>query len=296
MVDDTRPYPGRSLAYAVGLSCDALSGWWSSPNQARRLRKLLVGFATFANSGFGVESAEGVTVAVADAFVRSPVPGGGSPSVPVMHLRRLALRLFFRSLREAGWPVGDPTLDLVLPPRSQLSARPLAGEEVTLCRGYAVWSLTDSRRAAAWALAEATCRSVEIGHIRVADVDLDQRRVWIHGGRTTAARWGYLTEWGTVQLERRIRSLAGGPGVRVVYGGRGDSATGQVSSCLAIGEVLRRAGLADEPDVRPASIAAWAGTRVLAESGRVDVVARRLGMASLDRTAKFIGFDWQTDG
>jgi hypothetical protein len=50
-----------------------------------------------------------------------------------------------------------------------------------------------------------------------------------------------------------------------------------------------------EPDVRPASVAAWAGRRILAETGRIDEVARRLGMVSLDRTARFIAFDWQVD-
>ena len=94
-------------------------------------------------------------------------------------------------------------------------------------------------------------------------------------------------------MERRLNGLRGGTGgVRVVYGGEGGSATGQVSSCLAISDVLRRAGLAEEPDVRPASVAAWAGAQILAETGRIEVVARRLGMASLDRTARFVGFDW----
>ena len=113
MVDDMRPGAAGSLDDAVGVACDALSGWWSSPNQSRRLRKVLVGFASFAGAGFGVESADGVTVEVAEAFGRSPVVDAGLPSVPVMHLRRLALRLLFRSLRQAGLSVGGPTIDLV---------------------------------------------------------------------------------------------------------------------------------------------------------------------------------------
>jgi integrase/recombinase XerC len=234
-----------------------------------------------------------VTVEVVEAFVRSPQAGGGLPSVPVMHLRRSALRLLFRSLREAGQPVGDPTLDLVLPPRSQLAARPLTDDEVTLCRGHALWSLVDARRAAAWALAEATCRSVEIARICTHDLDLDGRRVWIHGGRTTAPRWGQLTEWGVTHLERRVQTLAE-PETSVVYGGSGDATTGQVSACVAIADVLTRAGLAAEPDVRPASVAGWAGQKILEETGCIDEVARRLGMASLDRAARFIAFDWHS--
>ena len=40
------------------------------------------------------------------------------------------------------------------------------------------------------------------------------------------------------------------------------------------------------------SIAAWAGRKVLEETARIDEVARRLGMASLDRAARFIEWDW----
>jgi integrase/recombinase XerC len=249
----------------------------------------------FAGTGFKVDTPAALTPEVAAAFVQAPLADGGAPSVSLLHLRRSALRLFFRSLRHAGVSVGDPTLDLVLPPRSQLAARPLSDDEVTLCRGHALWSLVDARRAAAWALAEATCRSVEVAHIRVGDVDLDGRRVWIHGGRTTAPRWGQLTEWGVTHLKRRVQMLPDEPDTPVVYGGSGDATTGQVSACVAIADVLTRAGLAAEPDVRPASVAAWAGQKILEETGRIDEVARRLGMASLDRTARFIAFDWSDD-
>ena len=292
MSDDTRPGV-RSLDEAIARAGLVLAESWDSPSQALRVSRILERFVSFAHAGFGVEDADLVTVEIAVAFVRSALPDGSDPSASLLHLRRSALRLLFRSLRESGVAAGDPTLDLVLPPRSPLATRPLAGDEVVLCRGHALWSLSDLRRAAAWALAEATCRSVEIAQIRISDFDLEAGRVWIHGGRTTAPRWGCLTAWGVGQLKRRIESLPADPATRVVYGGSGDAGTGQVSASVAIGDVLTRAGLAGEPDVRPASIAAWAGRRVLAETGRIDEVARRLGMASLDRTARFIAFDWQ---
>jgi hypothetical protein len=50
----------------------------------------------------------------------------------------------------------------------------------------------------------------------------------------------------------------------------------------------------EEPGVRPASVAGWAGQQILRETGRIDVVAQRLGMGSLDRTARFIDWDWVT--
>jgi integrase/recombinase XerC len=59
-----------------------------------------------------------------------------------MHLRRSALRLYFRTARQLGLCSGDPTLDLVLPARSSLHIPPLTDDEVVLCRSFSVSSLT----------------------------------------------------------------------------------------------------------------------------------------------------------
>jgi len=261
-----------------------------------RLAAVCERFVYFAEAGYGLGSLEEVTPSVAEAFVRSPLPDGSTPLTASMHLRRSALRFMYRSARATFPDLGDPTLDLVLPPRSQSRGRPLTDDEVMLCRSHALWSLSGARRAGAWALAEATCRSGELAHVTVTDVDLESGRVWVHGGRVTADRWADLTDWGVTQLARRIEELGGEPSASVVYGGgRGDQ-VGQVSACRAIDDVLVRSGLKAEPDVRPSSIAAWAGRRILSDTGRIDQVARRLGMSSLDRTARFIAFDWTEDG
>jgi integrase/recombinase XerC len=65
----------------------------------------------------------------------------------------------------------------------------------------------------------------------------------------------------------------------------------QMQQCL-----LTHAGLGEAPDVRPSSVAAWAGRRIFEETGRIDVAAQRLGMRSLDRAARFIGWDWAANG
>lgn len=279
-------------AGSMGWAETLLAGQaWPSKSDDR-LAGILVRFLGFLVRGRGLAELGDVTPNVAEAFVRSPLPDGSSPSVGVMHLRRTAVRLLFRAAREAGWPLGDPTLDLVLPPRSPLPCRALTDDEVALCRGHAMWSLSGARRASAWALAEATCRSRELGHIQVSDVDLDAGRVWVHGGRQTAPRWGVLTDWGRGQVGRRVNELAGEAAARLVYSGGRVDRVGQVSSCLAIDDVLTRSGLKAEPDVRPSSIAAWTGRKVFEDTGRIDEVARRLGMASLDRAASFIAWDW----
>jgi hypothetical protein len=194
--------------------------------------------------------------------------------VSTRHWRRTALRLLFRAARDAGLVAGDPTLDLDLPPRSSLGTRPLIDDEVALCRSVAQWSLAGSRRAAVWALAEATCRSSELPNISADDIDLDSGRVWISGGKATEPREGDLTDWGLQHVRARILELDE-PTQPLVYSGRSPSGAGQVAGASALVDVLIRAGLHQEPDVRAGSVAAWAGRRVLEETGRIDLAARR---------------------
>jgi integrase/recombinase XerC len=79
----------------------------------------------------------------------------------------------------------------------------------------------------------------------------------------------------------------------VIYEGSGSLESRQASSCLTISQTLVRAGLGNERDVRPASVAAWVGARLLQAGAPIDEIARRLGKRSLDRTARFIGWDWR---
>jgi integrase/recombinase XerC len=202
-------------------------------------------------------------------------------------------------LRTVGVVEGDPTLDLVLPPRSSLAARPLTDDEIVVCRSFALRTLTETRQPAAWALAEATARTSEIPRIRMRDLDLGTRRVWIHGGAKTEPRFGRLTLWGVQQLDRRARNLCdigAEPDEPLVYRAAGSAASAQASAARAIQETLTRAGLGHEPDVRPVSVTAWAGRRVLEETGRIEAVACGLGVRGLDGAARIIGWDWVVPG
>src|SRR5205823_4360484 len=133
-------------------------------------------------------------------------------------------------------------------------------------------------------------RTAELAHITLADLDLTAARVWLHASPRTEARWGQLSDWGAQQLERRVNALGDNPSTPLVYGGTGSGQSHQASSCQAIGETLRRAGLATEPDVRPLSVAAWAGAHVFRQTGRIEAAARALGVRSLDGAARLIDF------
>jgi hypothetical protein len=280
------------LTTAVTVASDMVAREWVSPAQAVRVADSLERFRRFCERGYAVTTVEHVTSAIAEAFVRAATADGSSPSASLMHFRRNALRLLFRSLRRGGAEVGDPTLDLELPHRAPVGSRPLFDDEVVLCRGVAQWSLSDSRRGTAWALAEATARSGELPFITVGDVDLDRGRVWIHDGKRTLDRWGQLTEWGQTQVERRLRLISSDVDQPLVYDGADRADAGQISACVALWDIFERAGMQADPGVRPVSIAAWAGRQVLAQTGRIDEVARRLGVRRLDQAARLVQWSW----
>jgi integrase len=160
-----------------------------------------------------------------------------------------------RTLPRSSWST-------CLPARSSLPSRPLTDDEVALCRSFSVSSLTETRRPAAWALAETSARTSEVPDIRVRDVDIDEGRVWLWGSTKAEPRWGELTEWGCKQLARQVERVnSKGPDALLIYEGARDDKVAQISSCIAIGDILRLAGLAKEPDVRPHSVVAWAGSK-----------------------------------
>src|SRR4051794_29222244 len=282
---------GRVLHAAIErIHSDALL----APISTRRMERSLRSFGSFLLAGRDVDSLSEVRAADAEAFIRALDASGHGPAVATMHHRRSALRLLFRVARTNGWVSTDPTLDIELPPRSSLPCRPLTDDEVALCRSWSMSTLRETREPAAWAFAETGARTSELPHLVVSDFDVGSGRVWIHGSPRLDARWGELTGWGREQVSRRVDALKRSAALPLIYEGRGGEG-GQVSACIAVAATLRRAGLASEPDVRPLSAAAWLGASLRRDGAPIEEIARRLGMRSLDRTARLIGWDWSED-
>jgi integrase/recombinase XerC len=261
---------------------------------ARRFDEIVARFELFAQRGFGIEFLDELSPSDVEQFIRAK-GSNGTPSDATMHMRRSSLRLLFRVARtELGFDGGDPTLDIALPPKSGLTARALTNDEVALGRSFSLHTMTTTRQPAAWALGEATAITAELPYVTIGNLNLDcvhGPRVWLHGSNKREARWGLLDDWGATQLERRASKLRRTD--RLIYTGANPEEDGQRSCCMAISDTLVRAGLAGEPDIRPASLVAWAGCNVLEETDRIEEVARRLGMRSLDSAARFINFDWK---
>lgn len=262
-----------------------------APVSLIRVADLIRGFANFlAASGIG--SAEDICEASASAFVHSLTRSMTEPSLATMHLRRTALRIFFREATTLGFVSVDPTRSITLPARSYDDLRPLTDEEIDLCRSFAERMEGETRYSIAWALAEATARVPELEVFRSRDLDLRRGRVWLGGSSYTEARRSELTEWGCDQLRRLTLSKPKWPSEGFLLR-RGKASRASVHELIA--STLRGAGLAKTLGVRPNSIPAWRGANELAQGASIDEVAVLLGMRSLDRAASFIGFDWRTE-
>lgn len=235
-----------------------------------------------------------VSTADVRAWVNAPLPSGAVPSIATRHNRRAAARLGFRLLREAGMVGHDPTIDLVLPPRTRgREARPLTDEEIELGRAASRRTLGETRRPGLWALAEATATTHEIPRILARHVDLGQGTVLLPGSSKSLPRLANLTDWGSDSLERRVREL-GTADRPLVYEGAGKSASSmQTAAAMTLTKTLTQAGLRHDPAVMPASVRAWAGDRVFRATGRIEEVAVALGCHTLDTAAAIIAFDWR---
>lgn len=239
-------------------------------------------------------------------FIAAPTRTGSAPELATQHARRTTLRMAFRALRELGEDVGDPTLDLRLPPRTARAARPLTDDEMALCRASTRLGAAGSGsllRAGAWALAEATAVTSEISAARCGDVDDPESPRWVrlHGTRRHDPRQGELTEWGSQIIARLLRQHAatgGHPGTLLVYRGAAvpGQAVAQASANNAVTAVLELAGLNDQDDVRPGSVRNWAGRRLYEQGLPLERVAVRLGCRSLDTCAEDVGLDWRSGG
>jgi hypothetical protein len=166
---------------------------------------------SFAAIGFSMNYLDEITPSHIEQFVKAKGRLGW-PSASTMHMRRSSLRLLFRVARLEFGLEGDPTLDIKLPSKSLLTARPLTSDEVALGRSYSLHTTTATRQPAAWALGEATAITAELPHIVVGDLNLGHEhgpRVWLHGSNKREARWGLLDDWGALQLQWRADSLRG---------------------------------------------------------------------------------------
>jgi integrase len=288
---------------AVGDLVDAVVAVWvdsdaRSDQTSTRMAEIAARFARRLHA-LGIATVAGIDADACAGFVHAPTRTGDEPTVFTCHFRRTALRALFRTARELGLASGDPTLDLQLPPKTNLTARPLTDDEIMLCRTTSFSShATDLRRPAAWALAEASAATSEIPLIRRCDLHPDGAvdAVTLPGNRNTRPRTVDLTDWGITIINRRLAELPEDPDTLIAYTGRARPRTvaRHAAACQLIAGVLATTGLAAEPDVRPSSVRHWRARTELDAGARIEDVANLLGHRSLDQTAEAAAHRWRT--
>ncbi len=249
----------------------------------------------------GVESFREVTADQARGFITATARSGRAPAIATTRSRRTTVRAIYRQLRAAGYAVGDPSLDVMLAARGRNYSRPLTDDEIRLCRAVASASPVGpgpvGRRAVAWAFAESGATTGEIPQVTLADLDHEHTpsTVRLPGTRHLHARTVELTDWGSATVTGHLANHQYAPGASITYrgqGGKPGSNSPLARSCQQIVEILKAAGVAPSPDVRPASIRHWAGRTAFERGATLDQVAALLGLTSLDSTAARIGLDW----
>lgn len=254
-------------------------------------------------SAQGIGSLEDADEVACEGFIQAFTADRRPPEPATRHARRGVLRMAFRALRTQGVPVGDPTLDLALPSKAGLPARPLTDEEVQsgrLASRMGAAGSSSLHRAVVWALAEATAVTSEVSAVRVADFDDPENPTLVElpGAARVSPRVVALTDWGALILSRHLAALkdsGADAATPVAYRGAAEpgQAVAQAATANAVAATLRAAGLRGDPRVKPASVRAWAGRRHHQRTGSIEETARLLGSKSLDATATVIGLDWR---
>lgn len=228
---------------------------------------------------------------------RSRKDAVSAPAAATQANRRSAIRALYRTARQAGLLLDDPTTELTLPGRSRSAQRPITTDEAAMIR---LFSERDrpTRHASTAALLLAGAHTAELGYITTTDIDLNAGNVRVHGSSRHQPRVLPIDSWSTRVLTARIEFLLRplSPDDRppvVCTGAEGSDAHKQARVCVTVREILTRAGLSDDRTILPSSLTAYAAQQEFQRTGRIESAAAVLGSASLDTTATLIGYHWR---
>lgn len=224
---------------------------------------------------------------------------GQPPGEGTLHYRRGLMRQFSQTLRALGLDDRHLGVDVDLPRRTDRIPVPLTEAEAVRCRDDSQYTSRQTLLPVVTALALTGESTAEVAMARICDVRLDDRLIWAHGGnRRTYERWLPLDEWMVPIIQARIDHLRRartdqGDLASLTYNGDLDTPYDRKQSaiCNSLRRVLYLADVT-RPGVRPTSFSEYVAVSTMAATGRVEIVAARLGLASLDRAAFQVGYDW----
>ncbi len=295
-----------------GPVCPTEEHWWAdrvahsglNHRTAARYDRVLEAFARYA-AAHGVAAPTDVTPSLCLRFCEAPSRDGHLPGGSTSRVRLAALRSAFDGLVEASLVPENPTLGLRVDRQpSLLSLRPLTPGEALRLFSAGQLSSIDTLRPACVALALTGATHAEVARAVVADADLEAALVRLGCGtrfeRTVdlnvAANTSLTARVRSQRLEWRRRKRSWDPESvplamhRPVSAYRADVVAPTVSMNLA--RAMKRAGVTRE-GVRPRSCREYAANAIYARTGRVEDVAERLGIVSLDAAYRVLDWEWQ---
>ena len=139
-----------------------------------------------------------------------PQESTGEPaSENTSRLRRSAARSFFDTAKVLGIIDTNPAKSVEFPTRSDRYVKALSDEQILQLQRVARMSVDDTRTPAALAMVMSGATTTEISFVTAADVDLPDRRVWVHnGGYRQRERWITLhDDWCVTAVQRRLDDL-----------------------------------------------------------------------------------------
>lgn len=257
---------------------------------------------SFSGNAFGAKTVADLTPTVINGWLRALTKDQKEPSKRTRATRRFAVRKLFQALRMAGVNCGDPTVDIEMHGIERpVALRALTDDEVLRMRAPEGFNMT-GRRAAIWALLEEGATTREVGKITLGAIAVEAGTVALPGCRSSVPRviqlgcWQDLGSWTSEVLAARViyrRERGAADSDLLLYTGSKGEEVAQVAIGQELDRMWRKVGLDTDPAVRPRSIRAWLGWKVMKQTGRIDEVARVLGMRSLDQTAELLLWRWQ---
>lgn len=266
------------------------------------LLKSLIGYLGV----LGIHELYDVTPTLVLEWMHSPTAKGEDPANSTRLSRRTVARQFFATAQKLGLYDENPAASVVEHRRINRHVHAFTENEIQQLKRVAEYRLGEAKSPTMLALMLLGATSREVAYIRVGDVDLKRDRVWLHGGADkNRPRWVPIDDtWARETLVHRIDAIARSrpetsrddlATVLLAYRPKtSDSNAGKRSASIAttMDKLLRLARVYVAGETRLESIREYVALRVYGETGRLESVAVRLGLSSLDTIAHIVGVDW----
>jgi integrase/recombinase XerC len=256
--------------------------------------------------GRGLEHLYDVTPTIVLEWMHSATAKGEQPANSTRLQRRSMARTFFGTAQKLGLYDENPAQSVVEHRRTERHVHAFTDAEIAQLKRTATYRIGEVKAPTMLALMLLGATSREVAYIRVGDVDLKHRRVWLHGGADrNRPRWVPIEDdWAANVLRERIAAICKArpeadwdelAKVLLTYRpkkGDDNPAKRAASVATTLDRLLRTARVYVAGETRLESIREWLALRVFQQTGRLEDVAVRLGLSSLDTIAHVVGSEW----